>query len=195
MSRETDSGRLGGGPDWTKMRTVRSTASLRHAACHPRRQLDPCEAHRINAAAAWQQAPDKRIEELQGLKDEAMQIERIDHVALHVADVAVSCRFYESILGLPPLPRPAFDFPGAWFRLGEQQELHLIGGRSHDIQSHNRGTHFALRVADLDAWERHLSAMGARFLPRKLRPDGATQIFVIDPDGHYIELCRPAARA
>ena len=122
-----------------------------------------------------------------------MKIQQLDHVAIHVADVATSGLFYEQVLRLTPLPRPAFDFPGAWFRLGATQELHLIGDRSESVHSHNRGNHFALMVDDIDAWEDHLRACRADYLPRKTRPDGATQIFVRDPDGHYVELCQPPA--
>ncbi len=97
--------------------------------------------------------------------------------------------FYRDVLRLAPIPRPAFSFPGAWFRLGKDQELHIIGQRQQAVVSHNRGNHFALLVDDLDAWEQHLVASHAQFVPRKLRPDGAKQIFVVDPDGHYVELC------
>lgn len=122
-----------------------------------------------------------------------MKTRQLDHVALHVADVEVSCQFYQQVLLLNPLPRPAFDFPGAWFRLGTSQELHLIGNRTESVHSHNRGNHFALLVDDIDAWEAHLVANNVSFFPRKTRPDGATQIFLRDPDGHYIELCAPPA--
>ena len=122
-----------------------------------------------------------------------MKIIQLDHVALHVRDVLVSCSFYRQTLQLVEIPRPDFDFPGAWFRLGTQQELHLIGGREEAVHSHHRGTHFALQVTDIDAWETHLQACQAVYLPRKTRPDGATQIFVSDPDGHFIELCMPVA--
>ena len=87
-----------------------------------------------------------------------MKTLQLDHVALHVADVDASCRFYRDVLQLKSLPRPAFDFPGAWFRLGSQQELHLIGDRTEAVHSHNRGNHFALMVDDIDAWEAHLDA-------------------------------------
>lgn len=117
-----------------------------------------------------------------------MQILELNHVALHVRDLAAACEFYETILRLVPLVRPAFDFPGAWFRLGTQQELHLIGERTESVQSHNRGNHFALRVDEIGEWEKHLQMMKADFRPRKQRPDGAWQIFVRDPDGHFIEL-------
>ena len=117
-----------------------------------------------------------------------MHILELNHVALHVADVDRSVQFYRDVLLLPQLPRPAFDFPGAWFRLGKAQELHLIGDRSQDVHSSNRGNHFALQVDTTEPWEQHLQRCGATFRPAKPRPDGALQIFVCDPDGHWIEL-------
>jgi catechol 2,3-dioxygenase-like lactoylglutathione lyase family enzyme len=118
-----------------------------------------------------------------------MHIAQLNHVALHVADVERSVVFYRDTLRLAPIPRPAFSFPGAWLRIGADQELHLIGERTREVVSGNRGNHFALLVDDLDAWEQHLVASQASFLPRRRRPDGAWQIFVIDPDGHHVELC------
>jgi catechol 2,3-dioxygenase-like lactoylglutathione lyase family enzyme len=120
-----------------------------------------------------------------------MHILELNHVALHVTDVPRSCVFYHEILKLEPMPRPAFTFPGAWFRLGSQQELHLIGERGDPVHSHHRGNHFALRVDDLAAWETHLRGVGAEFRPPKPRPDGAMQLFLADPDGHVIELFTP----
>lgn len=117
-----------------------------------------------------------------------MKTLELNHVAIHVQDVNASCAFYRDILKLDPIPRPAFTFPGAWFRLGSSQELHIIGDRSDPVFSHNRGNHFALRVDNLDEWEQHLQAMGYPFMPRKQRPDGAFQVFLRDPDGHVIEL-------
>ncbi len=118
-----------------------------------------------------------------------MQIVELNHVALFVLDVERSYKFYLRVLKLSPLPRPAFDFPGAWFRLGAGQELHLIGGRAEPIVSGKRSNHFALLVDDVLAWREHFLTTGANFLPPKQRPDGAWQLFVYDPDGHVIELC------
>ena len=120
-----------------------------------------------------------------------MKIHELNHVAVHVADVARSCAFYRDVLRLEMLPRPAFDFPGAWFRLGTGQELHLIGRHLDTVPPVNGNNHFALRVDDLAAWEAHLKKAGAEFRPRKLRPDGAAQIFLRDPDGYFIELFMP----
>lgn len=122
-----------------------------------------------------------------------MKILELNHVALHVADVEKSCAFYRDVLRLAPLARPAFTFPGAWFRLGTVQELHLIGDRVAPVVSSNRGNHFALRADELDSWEAHFKQMNADFRPRKQRPDGAWQVFLRDPDGHMIELFTPPA--
>jgi catechol 2,3-dioxygenase-like lactoylglutathione lyase family enzyme len=112
----------------------------------------------------------------------------LNHVALHVTDVEKSCAFYRDVLLLDAIPRPAFNFPGAWFRLGKNQELHLIGNRNEPVHSHNRGNHFALQADNLDEWEDHFKKLGLKYLPRRTRPDGALQIYAIDPDGHHIEL-------
>ena len=120
-----------------------------------------------------------------------MKIHELNHVAIHVADVEKSCAFYRDVLRLPPMPRPAFDFPGAWFRLGTHQELHLIGRTDEPVLPRSRNNHFALRVEELDSWETHFKKAGAEFRPRKQRPDGAWQVFLRDPDGHVIELFTP----
>ena len=120
-----------------------------------------------------------------------MKIDELNHVALHVSDVPLSSRFYGDALGLPPLPRPDFDFPGAWVRIGAVQELHLIGERLNGpVDDSSRGGHFAMRVPDIQAAASHLKAKGLKFRGPGLRPDGAYQIFLEDPDGHVVELCQ-----
>ena len=117
-----------------------------------------------------------------------MTIHELNHIAIHVVDVEKSCEFYRIVLKLDRIPRPAFTFPGAWFRLGALQELHLIGERREPVHSQNRGNHFALRVEDLAPWEQHLQKLGVEYRPPKPRPDGAMQLYLSDPDGHTIEL-------
>jgi lactoylglutathione lyase len=113
----------------------------------------------------------------------------LDHVAIHVKELEKSCRFYREVLRLEAIPRPAFDFPGAWFRLGSVHELHLIGDRLKSVISHRQGNHFAVATGDLDGWERHFHEVSFSQYLVKQRPDGAGQIFLEDPDGHVIELC------
>jgi len=116
-----------------------------------------------------------------------MKIKQLDHIAIHVSDVVTSSEFYKTTLLLSELPRPAFDFPGAWFRLGATQSLHLLGNRTKAVDSERRGNHFALQIDDADQWEQHFKELNLDFI-RKLRPDGAHQIFLQDPDGHWLEL-------
>src|SRR6185369_1740999 len=99
-----------------------------------------------------------------------MKLFELNHVALHVTDVKARIDFYERVLRLEAIPRPAFDFPGAWFRLGKYQELHLIGDRRNPVFSNHRGNHFALMVDDLEAWESHLQTVAQRPLPENAAP-------------------------
>lgn len=117
-----------------------------------------------------------------------MTILELNHVALHVADLAASVAFYRDQLELEQIPRPAFPFPGAWFRLGAHQELHLIAGREEPGYGTHRGSHFALQVASMQETEALLQRNGIAHRPVKKRPDGAWQLFLNDPDGHEIEL-------
>ncbi|MBI1374913.1 MAG: glyoxalase [Phycisphaera sp.] len=118
-----------------------------------------------------------------------MKITQLNHVALHVADVQRSIDFYGGLLGLTQIHRPQFDFEGAWFDLGEDRSLHLIGGRDKPSNGHNRGTHTAFCVDDFDAAVALIESHGIRHHGPNLRPDGARQLFVFDPDDHVIELC------
>src|SRR5690349_6924650 len=110
-----------------------------------------------------------------------LAIRELNHVMLRVTDLAASVKFYGEILGLRPLPRPAFDFPGAWFALGTQ-ELHLVadpkpptGTRGHH--------HFAIWVEDHATAHAELKRRGWPHLRGpQLRPDGVKQLVVTDPD-------------
>lgn len=124
-----------------------------------------------------------------------MKITQLNHVSIEVRDNDRSSEFYAEVIGLEKLPRPAFNFPGAWFRLGMDQELHLIQGDPHAAgpRSGSRSNHFAVRVDSIDAAAEHLRRHGVEFMGPKKRPDGASQIFFHDPDGHTIEFCTPPA--
>lgn len=119
-----------------------------------------------------------------------MEILDLNHIGLHVEDVDVSARYYREVIGLPDMPRPAFKFPGAWFLIGKEQELHLIGGREIDVVANKFGTHFALQVDSIETAWSLMEERGAEPYSRQTRPDGAHQFYVTDPDGHVIEFCQ-----
>lgn len=117
----------------------------------------------------------------------AIKIHELNHVALHVHDLEVSMQFYSEVVGLPQLPRPAFEFPGAWYALGNQ-ELHLIYDPNLD-PVFRRHHHFALLVDDAFAAKAELESKGVReFKGPSPRPDGPMQLFFYDPDGYMIEM-------
>lgn len=119
-------------------------------------------------------------------------IETLHHVSVAVTDLERAKRFYSEVLGLAELERPAFDFPGAWYGLGDRQ-LHLI---VHSTPRTLRGTtaidsrdgHFALRVRDHEATVAHLRSHGVPVKESRVNPTPWAQIHVTDPDGNVIEL-------
>ncbi len=108
----------------------------------------------------------------------------IQHVTIHVSDVARARRFYGQVLGLTEVPRPSwFDFKGAWFVVGQQQ-IHLV--HSDPLPPRTR-EHFCIQVADLIAAEKHLESHGVA-----RRPDrdiaGVRRFIIYDPDKNYVEI-------
>ena len=119
-----------------------------------------------------------------------LSVIELNHVALHVSDLAVSVKFYRDVLGLPQLARPAFSFGGAWFALGSQQ-LHLIED-AKSVGKDRRVLHVALLVEDAGEWAQMLRARGVTLRGPSPRPDGARQVFLVDPDGYELELLERA---
>jgi catechol 2,3-dioxygenase-like lactoylglutathione lyase family enzyme len=130
-----------------------------------------------------------------------MNISKADHMALLVADVERSRRFYTQVLDMQEIPRPKnFDFPGAWLS-NDNFQIHLIGEQSEgrakqvhpgyhvDELALGRGTHVAFEVDDLEAAMQHLHAQGVEIVggPRP-RGDGVQQLYICDPDGYVVEL-------
>lgn len=127
-----------------------------------------------------------------------IQVKHIDHITLVVKSVEASRQFYVELLGMSDVPRPNFDFAGAWFQAGATL-IHLI--EEHDrsgpagfpdevLLKSSRNHHFAFEVEDAKAAAETLKAMGIPLVDdAKTRPDGAVQVFLTDPDGHVVELC------
>lgn len=110
------------------------------------------------------------------------------HVALVVKNLDACIRFYGSVLGLKTLERPAFDFPGHWFQVGENTELHLMVLAEASPQTMR---HMAIEVEDFKAAIQTLEAQGIQITegPAK-RVDGSDYLFCKDPDGNLIEIVK-----
>jgi glyoxylase I family protein len=121
-----------------------------------------------------------------------LAITSLHHVSVNVTDLDRAKRFYTEILGLEEIPRPPFDFPGAWFRLGDRQ-LHLIVyPPTHTLRGttaiSSREGHFAIAVGSYEDACRHLEAAGVPFDAHPQSRTPWAQIFLSDPDGNLIEL-------
>lgn len=135
------------------------------------------------------------------MKTAMIDLKQLHHISLVTQNVAASKRFYCDILGMEDAPRPAnFTFEGAWFRSGAY-EIHLIGwadatqyfgdppnGHKPDGDI-TYARHFCFRVASMaDALRTlHEHDYPIAWGPRP-RGDGATQLYLYDPDGHFVEL-------
>jgi catechol 2,3-dioxygenase-like lactoylglutathione lyase family enzyme len=120
-----------------------------------------------------------------------MKLESLHHVSICVTDLPRAKAFYGDLLGLSEIARPIFDFPGAWYQLGDRQ-VHLI---VHTKPRALRGTteidgrdgHFAFRVSDYDETVAYLRARGVPFWENRVNATPWAQIYVTDPDGNVIE--------
>ena len=127
-------------------------------------------------------------------------IESIHHISLPVADLERSKQFYQEVLGLPEIERPPFDFPGAWYQLGDRQ-LHLIVHTNSTFREgktvDSRDIHFAIRIDSYRKTREYLRSKG--FHPeaedelKKMKEDphsiaGWPQLYIMDPDRNLIEL-------
>jgi catechol 2,3-dioxygenase-like lactoylglutathione lyase family enzyme len=130
-----------------------------------------------------------------------MKIDAIHHVSLTVTDLERSRRFYNEVLGLEEIPRPPFNFPGAWFQLGATQQLHLIVHTRPTFRNKpldSRDSHFAVRVADYWQTVRFLQSKGyrddgaeddpMRLIVNPRATAGFPQMYILDPDRHVIEI-------
>lgn len=132
--------------------------------------------------------------------EKTLGVKTIDHVTLVVADLERSRQFLGGLLGMEEKPRPDFGFPGLWFQAGSTQ-IHLnvaspeagTPGLKYDAGSITRALHVAFLVEDANAAADILRERGVDIIagPRS-RPDGAIQFYILDPDGHQIEITSPA---
>ena len=115
----------------------------------------------------------------------------LDHVAFYVADLDRSVAFYRDVFGFREVPTP---FPTArWLIAGDGPMIHLVKGRSAPVDN-PKWEHIASAwgpmtetIATLAAKKISWSDMDGRHAPQ-VRPDGVKQIFIQDPDGHWIEI-------
>ena len=121
----------------------------------------------------------------------AIAIDSLHHVSLVVRDLAAAKAFYGDVLGLRELARPAFDFEGAWYQLGDRQ-LHLIvhppaRALRGTSETDSRDGHFEVRVANLETTLAYLRSRGVIVKESRMNVTPWAQLYITDPDGNVIE--------
>ncbi|AOZ10172.1 VOC family protein [Cupriavidus malaysiensis] len=140
-----------------------------------------------------------------------MALARLAHYSIRTTDLERSCAFYERVLGFRRGFRPAFDFPGAWLYLGDDESgfgtVHIIGvdpdspaGLSaylgdRTLPASGTGTldHIAFLATGVRQMWATLRAAGIPWRDRTVPGLGLHQVFIEDPSGVTIELNYPAA--
>lgn len=116
---------------------------------------------------------------------------KLHHVSRVTTRLEQAIAFYRDVLGFAEIPRPNFDFRGAWlFNYGLQ--IHLIDkstGGAGEETINSRSNHIAFATDDLAAVEQALQAHGIEYKENfQARNPNVRQLFFQDPDGFHIEV-------
>lgn len=122
---------------------------------------------------------------------------RLHHHTVLTNDLQSTTDFYVRELGLKVIPKSGLDYPGAFLRLNDHQELHIA--ELPDVPASFRG-HCCLRVRNFNALYHRFAELGIIDVEAwgKLRelPGGVIQMYVRDPAGNLVEICsEPEDRA
>ena len=120
------------------------------------------------------------------------KLTKLDHGSLCVGDIEKAEWFYGELLGLKPLPRPDFGFPGAWFDAGGTPVHLTTGGYLRDDASDLRPNdgHLAFLVDDLEELIEELTEAEVHWWELPNSPAADRQVFFRDPWGNMIEITR-----
>jgi len=126
------------------------------------------------------------------------------HMTHEVLSVEATARFYKSLFGFEEVARPNLRCRGVWLD-GHGLHLHLIEAQSQDkfaaevrMRKESFGQqapfvdHIAFLCDDLDAVEAKVATIDVRTV-KNVSSFGATQLFLLDPDGRVVEIanCAP----
>ncbi len=116
---------------------------------------------------------------------------QLDHVNIHVYDLAAARDFLVRLLGVEVGWRPPFEVPGHWLYLDGRAVIHTW------LKSQERGLGWVDHVAfgpcgDPGAKRAELQRFGYEFTEAGLVGTDIIQFFIHGPEGMKIELqCRP----
>jgi catechol 2,3-dioxygenase-like lactoylglutathione lyase family enzyme len=114
----------------------------------------------------------------------ALKVTGIDHVVLHVRDLAAAKQFYIGLLGFSVAHESSWQ---SFLSCGEQQVALFEMRDGSEIHAGSEMNHMALRLAagEYDEVKATLEAAGVRVHGR---PGDDRCIYFDDPDGHHLQL-------
>jgi len=121
----------------------------------------------------------------------SIEIMSIHHASFIVKSLDIALEFYCGLLNLEMDPsRPeSMPFNGAWLKVGENQQIHLLELNNPDSttgrpEHGGRDKHAAFLIKDI---EQLSQAFDTQKLAYTLSKSGRLALFVRDPDGNALE--------
>ncbi|MEE9302707.1 MAG: VOC family protein [Thiotrichaceae bacterium] len=119
-----------------------------------------------------------------------IRITKIHHVSFLVKDLQVALAFYCDLLNIEKKPnRPAMSFAGAWLKINELQEIHLLELDNPDPTKNRpdhggRDRHAAFSIEKLAPLQAILEKNDISYT---MSHSGRLALFTRDPDGNALE--------
>jgi len=121
-----------------------------------------------------------------------MKMTALDHIVLSVNDVAVTCRFYEHVLGMASRE----ERPGKWSLHFGAHKISLQDARARPAIARDTvpgsGNFCLLTEMPIDAVVMHLQRHGIEIIDGPGQRAGATgpiiSVYFKDPDGNLVEV-------
>ena len=125
----------------------------------------------------------------------------LHHISLTTTNLPKAISFYTDVLGFKQIARPAFPLGGAWLNAGSV-EIHLIdypqGSFRNTKSVGTDDVHFAMRIKDFETLISKLNQHGyrgdldeadnKRLIIKPKSMAGYSQLYIMDPDSHLIEI-------
>jgi catechol 2,3-dioxygenase-like lactoylglutathione lyase family enzyme len=119
---------------------------------------------------------------------QALKVTGIDHVVLHVRDLAKSKRFYMEVLGFTVAHESSWQ---SFLSCGSQQVALFQVQDPSKIHPGDEMNHMALRL-DVGEYEDVKATLEAAGVKVSGRPGDDRCLYFDDPDGHRLQVLTPA---
>ena len=121
---------------------------------------------------------------------------KLDHIAMYTTDLDRSRDFYQFLFNLPMIEEPFKEGRHVWLSLGGAVQLHIIKSKSEQqLVEHAKSDHLCFSVRSIEAFIEKLKPLGIKYEDASgkgdtytVRVDGIKQIYLQDPDGHWLEV-------